>query len=94
MFQKERTGTKIETKGETSNKGAYLGGICKRGATHIVIFTGTMTAIRYCTILDKSLKPFIERVFPNGDYRFQQDMILNPNRKCMGLSEIFFTESI
>ena len=63
MFQKEKTGKKIETKGKTSNKSPYLEGISKRGATHIVIFTGTMTAIRYCMILDESLKPFIERVF-------------------------------
>ena len=48
-------------------------GISRRGATSIVIFTGTLTAIRYCQILDRALKPFIAKVFPTNSYRFQQD---------------------
>ena len=32
-------------------------------------------------ILDKGLKPFIERFFPNGDYRFQQDNDLKHSSK-------------
>ena len=50
---RKRTGKKIEIKGKTSNKSPYLEGFSKRGATHIVIFTSTMTAIRYCMILDE-----------------------------------------
>ena len=30
-------------------------------------------ADKYCAILDEALKPFIEKTFPNGNYRFQQD---------------------
>ena len=48
------------------------GGISKRGATSVVIFTGIMTAIRYTKILDAGLLPFVKKAFPSG-YRFQQD---------------------
>ena len=39
------------------------GGISKRGATHIVIFSGIMTATRYADILSASLLPFIRKYF-------------------------------
>ena len=48
------------------------GGISKRGATKIVIFTGIMNATRYTDILDASLVPFIQGHYPDG-HRFQQD---------------------
>ena len=34
-------------------------GISKHGATPIVIFTGIMSADKYCMILDTALKPFL-----------------------------------
>ena len=49
------------------------GGISKHGATAVLIFKGTLTAVRYCIILDQALKPFVDKVFPTKDYRFQQD---------------------
>ena len=48
-------------------------GISKHGATPIVIFKGIMNADKYCMILDTALKPFLAKVFPNNNYRFQQD---------------------
>ena len=49
------------------------GGISKRGATSLAIFTGLMDAEFYVNgILKTHLKPFIEQVFPDG-HRFQQD---------------------
>ena len=48
------------------------GGISKRGATAVVIFTGIMNATRYTDILDATLVPFIEGHYPHG-HRFQQD---------------------
>lgn len=48
------------------------GGISKRGATTIVLFTSNMTATRYTQILDASLVPFIKRAFPDG-HRLYQD---------------------
>ena len=32
-----------------------------------------MNAENYCQILEETLKPFVESVFPNNNYRFQQD---------------------
>lgn len=48
------------------------GGISKKGATAIVIFTGIMNATIYTDILDTALVPFIEGRYPDG-HRFQQD---------------------
>ena len=48
------------------------GGISKKGATAIVIFTGIMNATIYTDILDAALVPFIEGRYPDG-HRFQQD---------------------
>lgn len=49
-----------------------MGGITKQGPTELVIFKGTMTADRFCAILEKGLLPFLNR--SRGiKYRFQQD---------------------
>ncbi len=47
-------------------------GISRRGATKIVVFTGTMTATRYVDILEVGLHPFLATHYPEG-HRFQQD---------------------
>ena len=49
------------------------GGISKHGATNVVIFEGIMDGPRYTRILTAGLLPFIQRKFPNGLFRFQQD---------------------
>jgi len=48
------------------------GGISARGATPIVIFTGTLIATQYTRILEAAVVPFIQRCYPTG-HRFQQD---------------------
>ena len=48
------------------------GGISKRGATQIVIFTGILTATRFTEVIKAGLLPLIAAEFPN-DHRFQQD---------------------
>ena len=48
------------------------GGISKRGATNIVLFSGIMDSIAYRTILETGLLPFIARTYPDH-HRFQQD---------------------
>ena len=60
------------------------GGISKRGATPIAIFTGIMTAVRYTEILESALIPFIQEAFPD-EHRFQQD---NEALKCQTLGGI------
>ena len=47
-------------------------GISCRGATGICIFDGIMNATLYTQILEKTLLPFIRKVYPDG-HRFQQD---------------------
>ena len=47
-------------------------GISRRGATKVVIFTGTLTATRYVDILEVGLLPFLRQHYPEG-HRFQQD---------------------
>ena len=50
----------------------FWGKISKKGATHIVIFSGIMTATRYADILSASLLPFIQKYF-RGGHRLYQD---------------------
>ena len=47
-------------------------GISKRGRTGICIFEGIMNAELFIDILDKTLLPFIDRVYPEG-HKFMQD---------------------
>ena len=48
------------------------GGISKRGATNIVIFTGIMDAERLVTVYEAGLLPFLRDRYPAG-HRLQQD---------------------
>lgn len=48
------------------------GGISKRGATKIVLFTGIMDSTACVQILETGLLPFISSTFPDH-HRFQQD---------------------
>jgi len=48
------------------------GGISKRGATKIVMFTGIMDASRLTQILEVGLLPFIQEVYPEN-HRLYQD---------------------
>lgn len=42
------------------------GGVSKKGATWIVILTGTLTATQYTNILDAGLRPFLATNFPHS----------------------------
>ena len=65
-------------------------GLAEKEPTSTVIFTGTLTAICYCTILDSSLKPIIERTFPDKNYQFQQD---NDLKHVSNYSKNYFAEN-
>ena len=39
----------------------------------LVSYIGTLISTRYTAILDAALKPFLEKSFPDNQYRFQQD---------------------
>ena len=47
-------------------------GILKRGATHLVMFSGMMNATKYKDILSASLLPFVRNTYPDG-HRLYQD---------------------
>ena len=71
-FRKVGHPRKLKPKPKHPPKVHVWAGISKRGATAIVIFTGTLTSTRYCDILQDALLPFITNVFPDG-HRYQQD---------------------
>jgi hypothetical protein len=47
--------------------------ISKRGATNICMFDQIKDGAVYVQILDGFLVPFLDKVFPDGQYRFMQD---------------------
>ena len=65
------------------------GGISKKGATNIIIFTGNMNAMRLEEILRAGLLPFIEEYFPEG-HRLYQD---NDPKHTSERVEDFFEEN-
>lgn len=71
-FRKIGQPRKLKPKPKHPFKVHVWAGISVRGATKLVIFTGIMTSIRYCELLDAALLPSITSMFPDG-HRFQQD---------------------
>lgn len=71
-FRRVKQARKLKPRAKHPVKVHVWAGISPRGATQIVIFTGTMTATRYCSILEAGLLPFLKDVYPEG-HRFQQD---------------------
>ena len=71
MFPTQKEPRKLKPRAKHAAKHIW-GGISLRGATQVVIFTGTMTAIHYCRILEAGLLQFVKEVFPDC-HRFQQD---------------------
>ena len=77
-YRKRGAAHKLKARPKHPMKVHIWGGISKRGATSVVIFTGIMTATRYTKILDAALLPFVQEVFLSG-HKFQQD---NDSKHC------------
>ena len=86
VFPKRKTTSEIKTTSETSNQAPYLGGISYHGATQIVLFQGTMNAVRYQQILERSLLPFIHSCYPEH-HRLQQDN--DPKHTSLHIEKFF-----
>ena len=71
-FRKVHQQRRLKPKPKHPPKVHIWAGISCRGATSIVVFKGVMNSMRYCTILETALLPFLRETFPDG-YRFQQD---------------------
>ena len=71
-FRKKKTPRKLKYKHKHPPKVHVWGEILKQGATHLVIFTGIMNAIKYGDILSGSLLPFIQEKYPHH-HRLHQD---------------------
>ena len=65
------------------------GGISKRGATNVIMFTGKINAECLRTVLQAGLVPFIRNVYPDG-HRLYQD---NDPKHASRLIENFFDEN-
>ena len=89
-FRKKLQPRRFKPKPKHPVKVHIWGGISKRGATAVLIFKGTLTAVRYCIILEQALKPFVDKVFPTKDYRFQQD---NDPKHTSNYAKKYFIEN-
>ena len=63
-------------------------GISARGATPIVIFTGTLVATRLLSIFELGLVPFVREVFPDH-HRLMQD---NDPKHASNLAKAFLED--
>lgn len=71
-FRKQRMARNLKQRPKHPIKVHIWGGISKRGATDVVIFTGIMNAERLATVFESGLLPFLRKYFPDG-HRLQQD---------------------
>ena len=65
-------------------------GISMEGATEICIFTGTMNAEFYVSILQRCLLPFLQSKFSDKEHRFMQD---NDPKHVSRRARAFFDEN-
>ena len=79
-FRKKGQSRALKQRPKHPAKVHIWGGISKKGATRVVLFTGIMNAQRYAKILEASLVPFLRKNFPEG-HKIQQDNDLKHRSK-------------
>ena len=72
-FRKHLQPRKLKQWPKHPTKFHIWGGISKRGATRVVMFTGIMNAVRLGQILEAGLLPFIREKFSDGHRLFQDN---------------------
>ena len=87
-FRKRRMPRLLKQRAKHLVKVHIWGGISKRGATSVVIFTGTMNAECLATVYEAGLLPFLRKRFPDGHW-LQQD---NDPKHSSGHIQDFFKE--
>ena len=87
-FRKSRQPRVLKQRAKHPVKVHIWGGISKRGATNIIMFTRIMNAERLRDIFQAGLLPFIRDTFPDG-HRLQQD---NDPKHASNLIGNFFEE--
>ena len=70
---RRKTPRKLKYKHKQPPKIHVWVGIYKRGATHLVMFSGIMTATKYGDILSASLVPFVKNMYPHSHRSFQDN---------------------
>ena len=90
-FRKQFHPRKLKPRPKHPLKLHVWGAISPRGAASIVMFTGTMDAIRFGEILDASLIPFLSECFPDG-HRFQMDN--DPKHRSQYIADYFQRHAI
>ena len=85
-FRKRRQPRSLKQRAKHPVKIHVWGGISKRGATKIIMFTGIMDAPRLKQILEVGLLPFIQEVYPDG-HRLYQDN--DPKHTSICVSDFF-----
>ena len=75
-----------ETVCQTPSENSYMGGISAKEATRIIMFTGTMNAVRLGTIPEAGLLPFIAEKFSHGHHLFHDN---NPKHSSQYIEDFF-----
>lgn len=87
-FRQQRQPRALKQRAKHPIKVHIWGGISKRGATHVIIFSGIINAESLAQVLEVGLLPFIRDRFPAG-HRLQQD---NDPKHASYYIEDFFDE--